>query len=325
MTRLIQIIIGSIVIKGRNPDTVRAALVELNLAIGLFEKAAKDSDRAKRSLPILLRMQEKAHNAARNLTESPLAGLADDLVVREERTAEGDDELLIFAGKNRLVKEEPREDVLPHIKQEEAASSLTTSLHLPNGSSPFDFGLLPSSSSRNGILGRNPRNISRTSSLDQHRQNFISSHHVSSPSDATAPTLPPTPDDTMIMNRDLPDSWSAWSDQEALLINYISSGADMHIAQNAAFQQEPDPATFMWQDMGNANTPEESTSPDGTKINIQGHQPPSAGSSQHGFTGLFPPSSMDSQSPGFVNAPEGGLGLPQAMAQGPGMPWDMFF
>ena len=43
-------IIGSIVSKGRNSDTARAALVELNLAVGLFEKAAQHSDRAKRSL-----------------------------------------------------------------------------------------------------------------------------------------------------------------------------------------------------------------------------------------------------------------------------------
>ena len=45
-----QIIIGSIVIKSRDSDTARAALIELNLAVGLFEKAARNSDRARRSL-----------------------------------------------------------------------------------------------------------------------------------------------------------------------------------------------------------------------------------------------------------------------------------
>lgn len=37
-------------IKGRGSDTARAALIELNLAVGLFEKASVLSERAKRSL-----------------------------------------------------------------------------------------------------------------------------------------------------------------------------------------------------------------------------------------------------------------------------------
>ena len=86
-------------IKGRNPDTVRAALVELNLAVGLFEKAAKDSDRAKRSLPTLLRLQEKAHNAARSLNGASTDGSTEDHPQVEKALVEGEDELLIFAGK----------------------------------------------------------------------------------------------------------------------------------------------------------------------------------------------------------------------------------
>ena len=135
------------------------------------------------------------------------------------------------------------------------------------------------------------------------------------------------------MNTDLPGAWSAWSDQEALLINYISSGADMHLAQNAAFRQEPDPASFMWQDMGNPNgthTPEEPTSPDGTKVPIHrlSTGPPTSSGGATAFNPVFPnyTNGMDNQRSSFVNAPESGLGLPQGMLQGQqGMAWDMFF
>lgn len=291
----------------------------------LFEKAAKDSNRAKRSLPTLLRLQEKAQNAARALNGPTPNGLQDESVVKTEENTE--DELLIFAGKNRLVKEEPREDSLPPPSTDDSSCA---SLYLPNASSSnisYDLGL----NSRERIFGSN---LSRSSSHDQHRQSLLSSHHLNSPSDATAPTLPSTPDDSLLMNTDLPGAWSAWSDQEALLINYISSGADMHLAQNAAFRQEPDPASFMWQGMGNTNgsqTPEEPTSPDGTKIpnqHLSTGPPLSSSSGANAFRPAFPTfgGGVDSQRASFVNAPESGLGLPQGMVQGQqGMAWDMFF
>lgn len=46
----LKVIIGSIVIKSRDSDTVRNAMLELNMAASLFEKAALIADRAKRSL-----------------------------------------------------------------------------------------------------------------------------------------------------------------------------------------------------------------------------------------------------------------------------------
>lgn len=57
MQNAFQVIIGSIVVKSKSRDTARAALIELNLAVGLFEKAAQHSERAKRSLVSLFVVQ----------------------------------------------------------------------------------------------------------------------------------------------------------------------------------------------------------------------------------------------------------------------------
>ena len=131
------------------------------------------------------------------------------------------------------------------------------------------------------------------------------------------------------MNADLPTSWTAWSDQEALLINFLSSGADLHFAQNAAFTGEPDPSAFMWAEMGNSNSnssgnsPEASHStPQNTSMKLQPQNPaPEFSALMNGMNGQEPSTSA------FVNLPEGGLGMSQnpfPMQSGT-TPWDMFF
>ncbi|EJD07642.1 uncharacterized protein FOMMEDRAFT_116020 [Fomitiporia mediterranea MF3/22] len=298
------VIIASIVVKGRDPDTVRTALVELNLAVGLFEKAAQLSDRAKRSLPTLTRFREKAHKAARALGETHSQACLSDV----KAPGEYDDELLIFAGKNNIVKpkDEPREVTL--------ASQTST----PPTSSAV---------SAASVLRSNSVPIQRQFQ-DQDtlltRSNSLSQAH-NSPHDST---LPPTPEGdgnarSASMNVDLPSAWTAWSDQEALLINYLSSGADLHFAQNAAFTGEPDPSSFMWAEMSTATTPEAS-SQDSAKLQQQ-QQQASSGDSSGLFNGM---GGVNGQEPStFVNMPDGGLNMPQSQFQmQAGMtPWDVFF
>lgn len=325
--------------------------MELNLAVGLFEKAAKDSDRAKRSLPTLLRLREKAHNAARQLTNVLIDGVHQPHPPPEKSTEE--DELLIFAGKKRLVqpKPEPVDDTIPPLLPH--ASSSTVSLQMR--SSPEQMApIVPSS---DNILP-----LSRSTSQVHGLAHSHSQHRNGSPSDGT---FPPTPDDSFAaMNTEIPGAWSAWSDQEALLINYLSSGVDMHLAQNAAFPGEvSDSTTFMWENTGNSNTPE-ATSPNVTKVpvqTLQQHQqhlaqqgaaqqlvqqqqqhhqqqqqamvqepstPPSASApSSHepttDYAAMYAPVNTQHT---FVNVPESGLGMPSALLNStPGMTWDMFF
>ncbi|KAL5513258.1 hypothetical protein ACEPAH_3656 [Sanghuangporus vaninii] len=308
------VIIGSIVIKGRDSDTVRAALVELNLAVGLFEKAAQLSDRAKRSLPTLVRLREKAHKAVRSLNDlQPLPSNASDC----KTPGEADDELLIFAGKNRLVKpkDEPLETSLPPLMSTPPSSTSITP-PVPQVTHP-DFS--------------RPLNPKKEHSP-------VASRSQSSPEDST---LPPTPEgDTNVlgvpMNADLPAAWTAWSDQEALLINYLSSGADLHFAQNAAYTGEPDPSAFMWAEMGNSNNNSSGNSPEASgsaaqdvSLKLQQQQQqrqqqstaPDYAALMNGMNGQEPSTSA------FVNLPEGGLGLSQNQfpMQSGTTPWDMFF
>ena len=82
----------------------------------------------------------------------------------------------------------------------------------------------------------------------------------SSPSDqaSNSPSnlqLPPTPD-ILAMGTGLPASWAAWTDQEALLINYLSSGIDLNVAEMAAYAGVPDPSAFLWSGMSSSNSPE---------------------------------------------------------------------
>ncbi|KAH8111005.1 fungal-specific transcription factor domain-containing protein [Phellopilus nigrolimitatus] len=307
------VIIGSIVIKSRNSDTARAALVELNLAVGLFEKAAQHSDRAKRSLPTLLRLREKAYNSARSFSDSPAA------VPDGKAGGENEDELLIFTGKNRLFKPKVEHHDISLSTPMSAASALTTA-----------SSMLPLNQTQSDAL---PTEFSQRTPVAGPSSGQSQSHNSTSPSDTTMPATPATPDiDPLAMNADLPSAWSAWSDQEALLINYLSSGADLSLAQSAAFAGEPDPSAFMWAEMSHANSPDAPGTDGASRQQRQGSEEtkPGIGLDRNGGFGTLY-SSMDAGEPSsFVQTPEGGIGQPsqthnQFPMQTGTTPWDTLY
>lgn len=67
--------------------------------------------------------------------------------------------------------------------------------------------------------------------------------------------LPATPD-MLAMGTGLPASWAAWTDPEALLISYLSSGIDLNVAEMAAYAGVPDPSAFLWPGMSSSNSPD---------------------------------------------------------------------
>ncbi|KAI5121634.1 hypothetical protein M0805_001163 [Coniferiporia weirii] len=332
------IIIGSIAIRSRDPDTVRAALTELNLAVELFENAAKSADRAKRSLPTLLRLREKAHKSARALSDP-------QLVASDDRPAgEAEDELLIFAGKKRLVKPkvEPAEVSLSEMSTPESSGSVASSSALTSTlveSPPADF-----------PLPTHPSSVQSHGQSQSQIQIQSQGQSDGSPISAAAPPDMDADGTALSMSLDFPGAWSAWSDQEALLINYLSSGADFNLAQSAAFSGEPDPRAFMWPDMSHANSPDAPTqnqSSSGTRqvpesAQLQNLQQPQEQrpvgvetkfpfSNANGFAALFP--GLDAREPSsFAHVPDGAMGPPtQAQVQSQYLPqadlasWDVFY
>ena len=321
---------------------MRAALIELNLAVGLFEKASQQCDRAKRSLPTLLRLREKAFNAARALSEtSPTSPIGTEKPTNLSNGAkgagEGDDELLIFTGNNRLVKpkEEHHEPVLLTPPLSSSSSAATPSL-------PSE--LAQTSLPDLGITKRDP-SISRSQSQSRRQSLHQLQSHTNSPSESTLCATPERDRDLLGINADVPGAWSAWADQEALLINYLSSGADLQLAQTAAFAREPDPSAFMWAEMSNRNSPDAqglTGTVNGTnglgEVNgvslqsVDGHSQRQQSQSQlqgrqvPNFNGLF--SSLDqTESSPFANVTENGLTMPTNQFQLPSSTqnWDMFF
>lgn len=100
---------------------------------------------------------------------------------------------------------------------------------------------------------------SHSQSQSQAQTPIPNSASSSAPSQHGSPgesTLPPDADAEAValaMSLDLPGAfgaWSAWSDQEALLINYLSSGADFNLAQSAAFAGENDGRAYAWPGAG---------------------------------------------------------------------------
>jgi len=259
------VIIGSIVIRGRNSDTARAALVELNLAVGLFEKAAQHADRAKRSLPTLLRLREKAYDAAKELDDVGMVQTDNKRVV-----VEGFDELMIFGGstklfdKDKIKKEHPEkhyEGEVQDVQPIKSASHIVAVAATASGTSDR------SQSSADSSMFATP---------PQQQSDMLQGLMTLNGTSSAIPTSPPTPEDLRNgSGASFPPTWSAWSDQEAMLINYLSSGVDINAATNAAFANDADPMSFIWADV-HANSPPDSqgshSSPGDSQTHIENTQ-----------------------------------------------------
>jgi len=248
------VIIGSIVIRGRNSDTAKAALAELNLAVGLFEKAAQHADRAKRSLPTLLRLREKAYEAAKQLDDVGMLETENKRVV-----VEGYDELMIFGGstklfdKDKIKKEHPEKHYAVEVQSVPRVKASSHIVASGSGTSSR------SQSSTESSMFPSP--------LQQQGMNMNG-------------TTPPSPEDLKNENSaSFPSTWAAWSDQEAMLINYLSSGVDINSAASAAFATDADPMSFLWTDI-HANSPPDSqgshtgtgSSPGDSQAQVEGAQ-----------------------------------------------------
>ncbi|CAL1714453.1 unnamed protein product [Somion occarium] len=95
------VVFGTVVTRGPRSPLAQQAITKLDTACELFTKAAKLSRRAARALPLITKLQEKAHHAFNN-TQSDRPG--DGALWSIHPEDENADELEIFAGKTRLVE-----------------------------------------------------------------------------------------------------------------------------------------------------------------------------------------------------------------------------
>ncbi|GJE99289.1 fungal-specific transcription factor domain-containing protein [Phanerochaete sordida] len=93
------IVFGTVVTRGPRSPLATAAVQQLDAGCELFERAAVHSRRAAKALPILHKLQEKAHAALSCVTNDPHS----DGALWNIKVEDGDDELDIFAGRTRLV------------------------------------------------------------------------------------------------------------------------------------------------------------------------------------------------------------------------------
>lgn len=93
------IVFGTVVTRGPRSPLASQAIQNLDAGCDLFERAAVHSRRAAKALPILHRLQEKAHAAFSSAASDPRG----DGALWNIKIEDGDDELDIFAGRTRLV------------------------------------------------------------------------------------------------------------------------------------------------------------------------------------------------------------------------------
>ncbi len=153
---------------------------------------------------------------------------------------EGYDELMIFGGstklfdKDKIKKEHPEKHYAVEVQ---SVPRVKTSSHMAASGS-----------------GTSSRSHSSTESSMFPSPMQQQSDVLQGMSSAT----PPSPEDLKNGNSaSFPSTWAAWSDQEAMLINYLSSGVDINSAASAAFATDADPMSFLWTDM-HANSPADS-------------------------------------------------------------------
>jgi len=94
------VIIGATVARMPQSSLTPSALVELDLAIGVFEKGASSSVRAQQALPFLLKLKDRANQAYQDYRDrhlNPTAGIQPK-IPEEAQTA-----LAIFGGQTRVL------------------------------------------------------------------------------------------------------------------------------------------------------------------------------------------------------------------------------
>lgn len=168
--------------------------------------------------------------------------MSDPNGARNEGDAE--DEILILGGKTRLVEHDhPSKPSTPTVSSPSSTTKASSSISQSNISVPVSFSPVSMSSQPTDAL------------------NLLSS-------------LPPAPRiEDIPMNTAMATAFehtnlpSAWSDQEALLIKYLSSGVDLNVAQTSAYANDADPAAFMWADMSYSNSPDSQPSMENNNIN----------------------------------------------------------
>ena len=175
---------------------------------------------------------------------------------RDDGDAEVEDEILILGGKTKLVEQGVGLGQ-GHLSKP-STPTISTSMSTPSSSS-----------------------ISRSQTLVPDAQAIYQTLHTPTTSSSNStqleipdalnllPSLPPPPrPEDIPMNTAMATAFehtslpSAWSDQEALLIKYLSSGVDLNVAQSSVYASDPDPAAFMWADMSYSNSPDSQPSMD---------------------------------------------------------------
>ncbi|OBZ73746.1 putative transcriptional regulatory protein C1F7.11c [Grifola frondosa] len=104
------VVFATVVTRGPKSHLAAAAIVQLDLAAELFEKAAKHSRRAAKALPILLKLREKAHYSLAAAQNDQNTGAVYNGALWNVKSEDDEDELDIFAGTTKLLaaKRPPR-------------------------------------------------------------------------------------------------------------------------------------------------------------------------------------------------------------------------
>ncbi|KIY61576.1 hypothetical protein CYLTODRAFT_495190 [Cylindrobasidium torrendii FP15055 ss-10] len=96
------VVFGTVVTRGPKSPLATSALSELDQACSLFSRGSSYSRRAKKALPILIKLNEKARQALQDVsTEDPMLG--QHVSMWDSASPLAEDELTIFAGRTRFV------------------------------------------------------------------------------------------------------------------------------------------------------------------------------------------------------------------------------
>ncbi|KAF8991168.1 fungal-specific transcription factor domain-containing protein [Cyathus striatus] len=101
------VIAGTIVTRSSNSSVAPSALIDLDLAVKLFERASIKSQRAKIALGVLRKLGEKAHRAFSQFTSQSTSGLKSQNnilgIFSSQAIDDVEDELAIFGGHTRVL------------------------------------------------------------------------------------------------------------------------------------------------------------------------------------------------------------------------------
>ncbi|KAL4249924.1 hypothetical protein ABKN59_002007 [Abortiporus biennis] len=104
------VILGSTVIRCPSATMAPSSLIELDLALGVFKRGASQSKRARKAVPILQTLKDKAQKAYQNFRNRHTGPASLDIQVpmgpEDDQVAQrksGDDKLAIFGGQTRVM------------------------------------------------------------------------------------------------------------------------------------------------------------------------------------------------------------------------------